>query len=206
MSGTERPGRAGHRRGRAVRLLAGTGVGVTVLGGLLGAGAAAPPARAAAPPDGAAAGAPHRTIENTLLHGGSTNAGATTVSAWLQKGERLSADLHPLKGGSGTGGGESEGGTASILAPDGSVLDTQVFPRGAPPSVAAGGDFVAAETGVFRVSVSDDDVTAPVNLVWDIGVTGASGAPIAGRVWSTSYAIQSGARIPVDLGRAPVRR
>ncbi|MDY0914951.1 hypothetical protein [Rathayibacter festucae] len=160
---------------------------LALVGGLLGAGATAPPAGAAQP-------SPHRTIENTLLHGGSTNAGATTVSAWLQKGEWLSADLHPLKGGSGTGEGESGGGTASILAPDGAVLDTQVFPRGGPPSVAAGGDFVAAETGVFRVIVTDADVTAPVNLVWSIGVATAAGAPLAGRVWSTSFGIQSGAR------------
>ncbi|NQX16466.1 DUF11 domain-containing protein [Rathayibacter sp. VKM Ac-2857] len=160
---------------------------VALVGGLLGAGATAPPAGAAQP-------SPHRTIENTLLHGGSTDEGVTTVSAWLRKGERLSVDLHPLKGGSGTGEGESGGGTASIVAPDGGVLDTQVFPRGAPPSVAAGGGFVAAETGVFRVIVSDEDVKAPVNLVWSIGVATAAGAPLAGRVWSTSYAIQSGAR------------
>jgi hypothetical protein len=159
-----------------------------LVGGLLGVTASSPPAGAAPP-------APRRTIENTLLHGGSTNAGATTVSAWLQKGERLSAELHPLKGGSGTGEGETGGGTASILAPDGAVLDAQVFPRGAPPSVAAGGDFVASETGVFRVIVTDADVRAPVNLVWSIGVATAAGAPLAGRVWSTSFGIQSGARV-----------
>ena len=187
MSATERPRCAERRRGSTLRLLAGAGTGAALVGGLLGAGASGPPA-------GAAPAAPHRTIENTLLHGGATNAGATTVSAWLQKGERLSADLHPLTAGTGAGEGETGGGTASILAPDGSVLDTQVFPRGAPPSVRAGGDFVAQETGVFRVIVADDDVAAPVNLVWSIGVGTASGAPLAGRVWSTSYAIQSGAR------------
>ncbi|QHC65693.1 DUF11 domain-containing protein [Rathayibacter sp. VKM Ac-2759] len=188
MSRTERSGPAGRlrREARAVRAFAGTTAGCALVGGLLGGGVAATPA--------AAVDAPRTTIENTLLHGGATNAGVTTVSVWVQKGETLQVDLHPLKAGSGSGEGESGGGTAAITAPDGSVLDAQAFPRGAPPSEAAGGSFVAAETGVFRVGVTDDDVTAPVNLVWSIGVADGSGQAVAGRVWSDSYAIQSGAR------------
>lgn len=161
-------------------------MGCALVGGLLGGGAVIAPA--------AAAGEVHTTIENTLLHGGSTNGGATTVSAWVEKGETLAVDLHPLKGGSGSGEGETGGGTAAITAPDGTVLDAQVFPRGAPPSVAAGGSFVAAESGVFRVSVTDDDVSAPVNLVWSIGVVDPGGDAVPGRVWSDSYAVQSGAK------------
>ncbi|QHC54617.1 DUF11 domain-containing protein [Rathayibacter tanaceti] len=147
-----------------------------------------------APPPAVAADAPHTTIENTLLHGGATNAGITTISAWVRAGETLRVDLHPLKAGSGAGEGESGGGSAKVTAPDGSVLDEQVFPRGAPPSVSAGGSFVAPETGVYRIDVADDDVTAPVNLLWSVGVADAGGTGLAGRVWSNSYAIQSGAR------------
>ncbi|MWV48875.1 DUF11 domain-containing protein [Rathayibacter sp. VKM Ac-2803] len=194
MSRTERSGPAGRRRrrARAVRAFAGTTAGCALVGGLLG-GAAVGGGVAAMP--AAAADAPRTTIENTLLHGGATNDGVTTVSAWVQKGETLRVDLHPLKGGSGSAEGESGGGTAAITAPDGSVLDAQAFARGAPPTEAAGGSFVAAETGVFRVSVTDDDVTAPVNLLWSIGVDDAGGDALAGRVWSESYAIQSGARV-----------
>lgn len=186
MSRTERSGPADRRRGglrAAVRAV----TGCALVGGLLGGGALALPAAAAGDP-------PRTTLDNTLLHGGATNGGVTTVSAWLRAGEVLQVDLHPLKGGSGSGEGESGGGTAAVTAPDGTVLDAQVFPRGAPPSTAAGGSFVADATGVFRVSVTDDDVAAPVNLVWSIGVSSASGEAIAGRVWSTSYGIQSGAR------------
>ncbi|SMH44518.1 conserved repeat domain-containing protein [Rathayibacter oskolensis] len=190
MSRTERSGPAGRRRreARAARAFAGATAGCALVGGLLGSGVATVPAAAAA------AEPPRTTIENTLLHGGATNAGTTTVSAWVQKGETFRVDLHPLKGGTGAGEGESGGGAAAITAPDGTVLDAQAFARGAPPSVAAGGEFVASETGVFRVSVTDDDVTAPVNLVWSIGVADASGRAIAGRVWSDSYGIQSGAK------------
>lgn len=188
MSRTERSGPAGRRgrRANAVRAFAGGSLGCALVGGLLGGGAIVPSA--------AAADVVHTTIENTLLHGGATNEGTTTVSAYVEKGEALRVDLHPLKGGSGTGEGESGGGTAAITAPDGSVLDAKTFPRGAPPTLTAGGEFVAAETGVFRVSVTDDDVTAPVNLVWSIGVADAAGDAIAGRVWSNSYAVQSGAK------------
>ncbi|WKK70507.1 hypothetical protein Q0F99_11615 [Rathayibacter oskolensis] len=200
MSRTERSGPAGRlrREARAVRAFAGTTAGCALVGGLLGGGVAATPA--------AAVDAPRTTIENTLLHGGATNGGVTTVSVWVQKGETLQVDLHPLKAGSGSGEGESGGGTAAITAPDGSVLDAQAFPRGAPPSESAGGSFVAAETGVFRVGVSDDDVTAPVNLVWSIGVADGSGEAVAGRVWSDSYAIQSGARASYTTPGSGARR
>ncbi|WP_146077061.1 DUF11 domain-containing protein [Rathayibacter rathayi] len=188
MSRTELSGRGerGRPRARTGRALVGTTVGCVLVGGLLGGGLA--------PPRAYAADAAHTTIENTLLQGGSTNAGVTTVSAWVQKGETLRVDLHPLKGGSGAGEGETGGGSARVTAPDGTVLDEQDFAAGAAPSVSAGGTFVATETGVFEVQVSDDDVTAPVNLAWSIGVEDARGAALAGRVWSTSYAIQSGAK------------
>ncbi|WP_146082258.1 MULTISPECIES: DUF11 domain-containing protein [unclassified Rathayibacter] len=188
MSRTEQSGRdeRGRPRARTARALVGTTAGCVLVSGLLGGGLAPPPALAA---DG-----PHTTIENTLLQGGATNAGVTTVSAWVQKGETLRVDLHPLQAGSGTGEGETGGGTARVTAPGGAVLDEQDFAPGAAPSVSAGGSFVADETGVFQIRVSDDDVTAPVNLVWSIGVQDARGAAVAGRVWSDSYAIQSGAK------------
>lgn len=171
-------------------------MGCALVGGLLGGGAVIAPA--------AAASGVHTTIENTLLHGGATNGGATIVSAWVEKGETLSVDLHPLKAGSGEREGESGGGTAAITAPDGTVLDAQVFSPGAAPSVAAGGSFVAAESGVFRVSVTDDDVAVPVNLVWSVGVADSSGEAVPGRVWSESYAVQSGAR--AEYGAPEERR
>lgn len=161
-------------------------MGCVLVGGLLGGGLAPSPAMAA--------DAPHTTIENTLLHGGATNAGVTTISAYVRTGETLRVDLHPLKGGSGGGEGESGGGTAKVTAPDGAVLDQQVFPRGAPPTTTAGGTFTASESGVYLIKVADDDVTAPVNLVWNVGVEDDRGSALAGRVWSTSYGIQSGAR------------
>ncbi|MHC2186292.1 hypothetical protein ACVLV4_001945 [Rathayibacter agropyri] len=161
-------------------------MGCALIGGLLGGGLVPSPAMAA--------DAPHNTIENTLLHGGATNAGVTTISAYVRKGEILRVDLHPLKGGSGSEEGESGGGTAAVTAPDGTVFDKQVFPRGAPPTTTAGGTFTASESGVYQIEVADDDVTVPVNLVWNVGVEDGSGTALAGRVWSTSYGIQSGAR------------
>ncbi|NRD08849.1 DUF11 domain-containing protein [Rathayibacter agropyri] len=161
-------------------------MGCALIGGLLGGGLVPSPAMAA--------DAPHTTIENTLLHGGATNAGVTTISAYVRKGEILRVDLHPLKGGSGSEEGESGGGTAAVTAPDGTVFDKQVFPRGAPPTTTAGGTFTASESGVYQIEVADDDVTVPVNLVWNVGVEDGSGTALAGRVWSTSYGIQSGAR------------
>ncbi|MBF4463210.1 MULTISPECIES: DUF11 domain-containing protein [unclassified Rathayibacter] len=178
MSGTQRSG----ARRRAHALL-----GCGLVGGVLAGGMAAVPVAAAQEPV-------HTTIENTLLHGGTTNGGVTTISAYVRAGETLNVDLHPLRAGTGLGEGESGGGTAAITGPDGAVLDSQVFPRGAPPSVTAGGAFIARETGVHRITVTDDDVMAPVNLVWDVGVADARGAALSGRVWSTSYGIQSGAR------------
>ncbi|PPI53278.1 DUF11 domain-containing protein [Rathayibacter toxicus] len=174
------------RRGRAVRAT-GAALASSLVCGLFVGGVSAFPAAAADE-------APHTTIANTLLNGGQTNVGGTTISAWLQEGETLSVDLHPLKAGTGLAEGESGGGAAAITAPEGTVLDTQVFPRGAPPSVTAGGSFVAQKTGVYRITVTDDDSTLPVNLVWNIGVADKSGRAVSGRVWSTSYGIQSGAQ------------
>ncbi|KQQ18741.1 hypothetical protein ASF48_17635 [Rathayibacter sp. Leaf299] len=165
-------------------MLSATTAGCVLAGGLLLGGVV---------PSALAADA-NASIPNTLLQGGWVNEQTTTVSAWVKAGERFTVNLHPLKAGSGDAEGESAGGSAVVKDPTGKVLASKTYSPGAGPDQVVSGDYVAPADGIYTVAVSDIADGKMVNLVWDIGVKSTSGEAIAGRVWSTSWGLQSGAK------------
>ncbi|QCR18184.1 DUF11 domain-containing protein [Agrococcus sp. SGAir0287] len=146
---------------------------------LLGIGAA--PAWAT-PAVLAAESAASTTLPGTLLLGGWSDGGVSTLHAYATAGERVVAALA-------TSDRSGTGARVVVRDPAGTVVHDARLEAGAPIGTELGGAWTAQVDGVWSIAVHDGP-GRQAGLTWDVAVEGAVG-PIAGRVWTESLAIHT---------------
>jgi len=161
---------AGGRRKVGRKLLAFSTVAALLCAGL----ATAAPAQAAA--------AATTTLPGSLVQGGVTNNGTTTVYGYAKAGEAFTASFSSQW--------NSAGAAITVTNPAGTVVKTGTLTAG-----ASGGSFsysgTATTAGVWSVKVRDTGgVGAGANLNWNVSVK-AGGVAIPGRVFSDSIGIEN---------------
>ena len=163
------------RRRRAIAMLASLPLGAS----LLGVGAA--PAWAE-PATSIADGVATTTLPGTLLLGGWSDGGVSTLYAYAAAGERLVAELA-------TTDRSGAGARVVVRDPSGAVVHEARVDDGAPTGAEVGGDWAASIDGVWSIAVHDG-ADRQAGLAWDVAVLGAGGT-IPGRVWTESLAIHT---------------
>lgn len=183
------PRRLGARRRGTGALLA----TVLVAGSALLCGTTAATASPPAPP--LLPGPATTTIPGTLLEGGATDAGTTTLFAYASAGEEVVARLA-------TTDRSPAGARVVVTDPSGAVVHDDAAPA-AIAGTHLGGTWVAAVDGVWSIAIVDASpgTGGEASLAWDVGVVRA-GASIPGRVWTESLAVYTPAPTTIDVHAA----
>lgn len=139
-----------------------------------------------------AAGPATLSLPGTLLQGGATNEGTTTMFAYVKAGESLTSTFGEYPG-------MSSRATVSIIDQHGQVRATST--PGGPVSLDT--SFVADGDGVWSVTVTDPADIATnrpqfYGVTWSIAAT-RDGAPIPGRVFTESIAFNTPTETTLSL-------
>ncbi|MFC7431571.1 MULTISPECIES: LPXTG cell wall anchor domain-containing protein [unclassified Agrococcus] len=185
---TTHPQRVRARRRAAGALLASALVGCGTLLGTATA-VAGPPAPPPIP------GPATTTLPGTLLEGGATDAGRTTLFAYAAAGDEVVARIA-------TTGRSPAGARVVVTDPSGVVVHDDAAPA-AIAGTHLGGAWTASADGVWSIAVLDASPSSggEASLAWDVGVV-RGGASIPGRVWTESLAVYTPEPTTIDVHAA----
>lgn len=178
-----------HARRRASAAALATGFGAAALLGLAAAPASAAAAAIGVAESGSATpraipGPATTTVPGTLLQGGATDAGSSTLFAYAAAGDSVELELV-------TTGDTPAGARVVVTDPTGAVVHDDAAPA-AVAGTHLGGRWTAGVDGVWTATIVDPPSSTGegASFAWHAGVV-RDGASIPGRIWTESLAIHT---------------